>query len=229
MADEGGFQSHLLYKKDTLPDDAKKRIVTIVNHTYLGAGFEIAMRDLEIRGAGDILGIKQSGRSKETGLSLYLQLLEQKVEELKTGQHRQYIECKIELDISYYISDDFFSSEVDKIAFFRNLESMENEQDLDFTYNTFKEGNDILPEAVENLFLILKARLRLQNFGIISLKKTMGNYIFEFDKTVNIEKLLKFLELDKNGDFVIVTTHKIRVRSHHWLGHKDFLQQLLDF
>jgi transcription-repair coupling factor (superfamily II helicase) len=122
------------------------------------------MRDLEIRGAGDILGIKQSGKSKDTGLSLYLQLLEQKIESLKSGQSGQTKDCKIELDLSYYISDDFFSSEVDKIAFFRNLESIENEEDLDYTYDTFKQGNDNLPEAVENLFLVLKTRLRMRKY-----------------------------------------------------------------
>lgn len=185
------------------------------------------MRDLEIRGAGDILGIKQSGRSKETGLSLYLQLLEQKIEELKTGQSRQRIDCKIELDISYYISDDFFASEVDKIAFFRNLESMENEADLDFTYNTFRQGFDELPEAVENLFLVLKARLRLAQYGVCLLKKVMHNYFFEFDRSTDVPKLRKFMELDRTGDFVIVTAHKVRVETKHWKNHKDFLKSLL--
>lgn len=218
---------YLLYRKDILADDAKKRIITIVNHSHLGAGFEIAMRDLEIRGAWDILGIKQSGRSKETGLSLYLQLLEQKIEELKTGQSRQRVDCKIELDISYYISDDFFASEVDKIAFFRNLESMENEADLDFTYDTFRQGFDELPEAVENLFLVLKARLRLAQYWVCLLKKVMHNYFFEFDRSTDVPKLRKFMELDRTGDFVIVTAHKVRVETKHWKNHKDFLRSLL--
>jgi transcription-repair coupling factor (superfamily II helicase) len=185
------------------------------------------MRDLEIRGAGDILGIKQSGKSKDTGLSLYLQLLENKIESLKSGQSRQMPDCKIELNISYYISDDFFASEVDKIAFFRNLESIENEEDLDFTYDTFRQGNDELPEAVENLFLILKTRLRMRKYGVVSLKKMMTNYVFEFDKSVDVAKLRSFLELDRNGDFVIVTTHKIRVETQHWHGPKEFLKSLL--
>ena len=56
----------LMYRKDILPEDSKKRLISLVEHSHLGAGFEIAMRDLEIRGAGEILGIAQSGKSKET-------------------------------------------------------------------------------------------------------------------------------------------------------------------
>ena len=185
------------------------------------------MRDLEIRGAGDILGIKQSGKSKETGLSLYLQLLEHKIESLKSGQNRQIPDCKIELDLSYYISDDFFASEVDKIAFFRNLESIESEEDLDYTHDTFRQGNDELPEAVENLFLLLKTRLRMRKYGVVTLKKMMTNYFFEFDKSVDVSRLRSFLELDRNGDFVIVTAHKIRVETRHWRSAKTFLKSLI--
>ena len=76
----------LLYRKPILAEDAKKRLLAIVEHAELGAGFEIALRDLEIRGAGEILGVSQSGKSKQTGMSLYLKLLESKVEELKSGK-----------------------------------------------------------------------------------------------------------------------------------------------
>ena len=158
---------------------------------------------------------------------MYLQLLEHKIEMLKSGQSRQIPDCKIELDLSYYISDDFFASEVDKIAFFRNLESIENEQDLDYTHETFLQGNDELPEAVENLFLLLKTRIRMRKYGVVSLKKMMTNYVFEFDKSIDVSRLRNFLELDRNGDFVIVTAHKIRVETKHWRDAKAFLQFIL--
>ena len=63
--------------------EAAKRIQTIVDYSYLGAGFELAMKDLEIRGGGDILGVKQSGQAQEIGISLFLKMLEEKIEELK--------------------------------------------------------------------------------------------------------------------------------------------------
>lgn len=99
---------YLLYHNDKLDSDGKKQLLTIVNNSDLGAGFEIALRDLEIRGAGDVLGIKQSGKTHNTGLSLYFTLLEEKIEELRNGKKLEKNDCKIELDISYFIDNDFF-------------------------------------------------------------------------------------------------------------------------
>ena len=103
---------------------------------------------------------------------------------------------------------------------------METEEDLDFTYDTFRQGNDDLPEAVENLFLVLKTRVRLARYGIRSLKKVLNNYVFEFDPRSDLAKLRAFMDLDRRGDFVIVTAHKVRVESRHWRNHKDFLEEL---
>ena len=74
-----------MYRKPELATDAKERLITIANNTHLGAGFEIAMRDMEIRGAGDVLGIKQAGKSKDIGLTLYFRMLEEKIEEMKNA------------------------------------------------------------------------------------------------------------------------------------------------
>lgn len=218
----------LIYRKENLADDAKKRLITIVNNTHLWAWFEIAMRDLEIRWAWDILGIKQSGKSKETWLSLYLKLLENKIEELKTGIKQTGINCSIELGISYYISDDFFPSEADKLHFFRNIESIETLEDLDFTLETFKEGNDNIPVELENLFMILKTRIILTNYWVNSLKKVGQSYIFEFDKNTWVEKIRKFLDrFDKTWDFVLVTVHKIKVETRVFRSDLDFISKII--
>ncbi|MCK9273004.1 DEAD/DEAH box helicase [Candidatus Gracilibacteria bacterium] len=221
---------YLIYRKENLADDAKKRLITIVNNTHLGAGFEIAMKDLEIRGAGDILGIKQSGKSKETGLSLYLKLLENKIEELKTGNKIEGINCQIELGISYYISEDFFSSESDKLHFFRNIESIETISDLEFAHKTFIEGNDEVPEEFENLFLILKTRIILSQYGVTSLKKVGTNYTFEFNKSTPADKVKEFLDrFDDDRNFVLITIHKIKVETKFWKGDLEFLRSLVKY
>ena len=155
---------YLLYHSDKLDSDGKKRLLTIVNNSDLGAGFEIALRDLEIRGAGDVLGIKQSGKTHDTGLSLYFTLLEEKIEELRNGKKPEKNDCKIELDISYFIDNDFFDSELDKIRFFRNIESIDSLEDLEYTHKTFEEANEKLPESFENLFLLLRSRIIFRKF-----------------------------------------------------------------
>ena len=73
-------------------------------------------------------------------------------------------DCKIELDISYFIESDFFDSELDKIRFFRNIESIETMDDLEFTHKTFEDANEKLPESFENLFLLLRARVIFRKF-----------------------------------------------------------------
>ena len=88
------------------------------------------MRDMEIRGAGDVLGIKQSGKSKDVGLTLYFRMLEEKIEELKNKKKKRK-PLKIELDISYVIPDEYFLSELDKLNFFREIENIETVEELD--------------------------------------------------------------------------------------------------
>ncbi|MDD5197901.1 MAG: CarD family transcriptional regulator [Candidatus Gracilibacteria bacterium] len=218
---------YLLYHNDKLDSDGKKRLLTIVNNSELGAGFEIALRDLEIRGAGDVLGIKQSGKTHDTGLSLYFTLLEEKIEELRSGKMPEKNDCKIELDISYFIDSDFFDSELDKIRFFRNIESVETLEDLEYTHKTFEEANEKLPESFENLFLLLRARIVFRKLKILSLKKTGSSYVFELDSSTEVPMVRKFLELDTTGDFVLINIHKIKVPTHVFKGDKDFLETIL--
>jgi transcription-repair coupling factor (superfamily II helicase) len=78
-----------MYRKGELVKDEKERLITIANNTHLWAGFEIAMRDMEIRGAWDVLGFKQSGKSKDLGLTLYFRMLEEKIEELKDEKKKR--------------------------------------------------------------------------------------------------------------------------------------------
>ncbi|EKE27620.1 MAG: hypothetical protein ACD_3C00186G0002, partial [uncultured bacterium (gcode 4)] len=219
---------YLVYRKENVADDAKKRLITIVNNTHLWAWFEIAMRDLEIRWAWDILWIKQSWKSKETWISLYLKLLEEKVEELKTWLKHVNLNCQIELNISYYISEDFFSSEADKLHFFRNIESIETLEDLDFAYKTFMEWNDKLPQEFENLFSLLKSRIMLSAYWVNSLKKVWQSYIFEFDKNTSVEKIREFLDVfDKWKDFALITVHKIKAETKLFKSDLDFLKTIL--
>lgn len=218
---------YLLYHNDKLDSDGKKRLLTIVNNSDLGAGFEIALRDLEIRGAGDVLGIKQSGKTHDTGLSLYFTLLEEKIEELRNGKTLVKNDCKIELDISYFIDNDFFDSELDKIRFFRNIESVDTIEDLEYTHKTFEEANTILPESFENLFLLLRARVIFRKFGVTSLKKIGSSYVFELDSRTEVPTVRKFLELDAMGDFTLVSIHKIKANVKSYHGDKDFLETLL--
>jgi transcription-repair coupling factor (superfamily II helicase) len=217
---------HLLYRKELLPDDAKRRLVAIASNSHLGAGFEISMRDLEIRGAGEILGVKQSGRTKETGLPLYFRLLEEKVAELRDGKKRAP-DAKIDLDLSYGIPDSFFDSEIDKLHFFRSLESVSSLDELETARASFFDRTAILPEATENLFLLVRARIRLTELKVASLKRTGNSYVFEFAPGTAVADLRKFLEIDTKGEFVFTGNGKIRTETENFKSDADFLKFLV--
>ena len=88
------------------------------------------MRDMEIRGAGDVLGFKQAGKSKDIGLTLYFRMLEEKIESIK-NERKTRPPIKIELDISYTLPEDLFLSETDKLNFFREIENIESIEELE--------------------------------------------------------------------------------------------------
>ena len=113
------------------------------------------MKDLEIRGGGDILGVRQSGQAKEIGVSLFLKMLEEKVEELKEEKNAVgnanlhslqekkniKIQTKIDLMISASIPDSYFLSETDKLNFYREIELVQDREDLEYLKNSFFENS----------------------------------------------------------------------------------------
>ncbi len=94
------------------------------------------MRDMEIRGAGDVLGFKQAGKSKEVGLTLYFRMLEEKIETIK-NEKRLKKPVKIDLDIDFSIPEDSFLSDLDKLNFYREIENIETSEELDEVESSF--------------------------------------------------------------------------------------------
>lgn len=215
-----------MYRKPELSKDEKERLVTIANNSHLGAGFEIAMRDLEIRGAGDILGVKQSGKSKDVGLTLYFRMLEEKIELLK-NEKKVRIPVKVELDLSYTIPDEYFLSEQDKLQFFRDIENIESLEELE------EMETDMLKETAENvggmnnLFLLLRARLILSEYGVRKLSKNGMSYIFDFVEDIDPARVKSFLErFDARKSMVLLSLKKIRVETRYWRSIEDFLEEI---
>lgn len=217
---------YLAYRKISLNPDEKNRLITIANNNHLGAGFEIAMRDMEIRGAGDILGIKQSGKSKDVGLPLYFRMLEEKIAELKHEKQTK-IFTKIELDLSYIIPNEFFISELDKLNFFREVENIDNISELEALENEFLQ--DERNEHIENLFLLLKARIIFGAFGIEKISKNGNFYVLDFKKWHTIYELKNFLDaFDKGKNMIVVSPEKIRIDAKNFQNSRDFLQNILN-
>jgi len=196
-----------------------------MNYNEPGSGFEIAMHDLEIRGAGEVLGVAQSGKTHMVGISLYLQMLEDKVNELRENKTVHRLSCALELSLPYGISDKLFASESEKISFFQQLESVEDENDVDYIRSSFISEQESLPESVENIFLCLRIRVKLSRYGIERLKKSGEYYLLEFDKTTTLGKITELLEYI-HDDASFGSAHRVRFPQENWKQDSHFLQYL---
>jgi transcription-repair coupling factor (superfamily II helicase) len=158
--------AYLLYPDaHELTPEARARLSTLADHTELGAGFAIAMRDLEIRGAGDLLGAEQSGHVAAVGFELYVELLHEAVAEL-SGQRRAVARpVRVDARVDAYVPASYIASEALKIDLHRRLALAETEDELRELWAATEDRFGPIPGAVENLFRIQEAKLRLARLG----------------------------------------------------------------
>lgn len=166
--------SYFLYHSQRLKDDAKKRLRAIVEASELGSGFQIAMRDLEIRGAGEILGASQSGNMQTVGVSHYLRLLKNAVEELKRGGKGEEEEVAGTIEIllpfeallpSFYVPD-----EQEKISVYQKLAGSEDEAMLAEFESDLRQEYGPLPKQVDNLLHVLRLKMVCRRTGVLRVK-----------------------------------------------------------
>jgi transcription-repair coupling factor (superfamily II helicase) len=149
-----------------LTAEARARLATLADHTELGAGFAIAMRDLEIRGAGDLLGAEQSGHVAALGFELYVEMLHEVVAEL-TGQRRVVARpVRVDARVDAYVPAGYIASEALKIDLHRRLALVEDDDELHELRLATEDRFGPLPEPVENLFTIQAAKLKLAQLGV---------------------------------------------------------------
>ena len=148
-----------------LTPEARARLATIADHTELGAGFQIAMRDLEIRGAGDLLGPEQSGHVAALGFELYVEMLQEAVAEL-SGERRVVARpVRVDARVDAYVPAAYIAGEALKIDLHRRIALAEDEDELHELRTATEDRFGPLPEPVENLFSIQSAKLKLARLG----------------------------------------------------------------
>jgi transcription-repair coupling factor (superfamily II helicase) len=148
-----------------LTAEARARLATLADHTELGAGFQIAMRDLEIRGAGDLLGAEQSGHVAALGFELYVEMLNEAVAEL-SGQARLAVRpVRVDARVDAYVPATYIQAEALKIDLHRRIALAEHEDELRELRAATEDRYGPLPEPVENLFRIQEAKHALALVG----------------------------------------------------------------
>jgi transcription-repair coupling factor (superfamily II helicase) len=165
--------AYFLYHSQKLQDDAKKRLRAIVEACELGSGFQVAMRDLEIRGAGEILGAEQSGTMQTVGVSHYLRMLKHAVEELKGGTRGDEEEeetVEIQLPLEAFIPPSYIPDEEEKIATYQKLAGSEDESILAEFESDLRDEYGEPPMQVKNLFAILRLKMACRPSGVHRVK-----------------------------------------------------------
>jgi transcription-repair coupling factor (superfamily II helicase) len=158
--------SYLLYPDASeLTPEARARLATLADHTELGAGFAIAMRDLEIRGAGELLGAEQHGHLAALGFELYVEMLGEAVAELSGERRTVGRPVRVDARIDAYVPAHYIDSEAQKIDLHRRLALTESEDELRELEAAMVDRYGPLPEPVENLFAIQETKLKVATVG----------------------------------------------------------------
>ncbi len=166
--------AYLLYPSpEDLTTDAASRLATLSDNTELGSGFRVAMRDLEIRGAGNLLGDEQSGHVAAVGFELYVQMLEETVEELQaTGEATAPVTEMVRLDVEVdaYVPAEYVPYEAAKIDIHRRIAGARDRAELGSLRGELSDRFGDPPEPVENLLELQRARIELGGMGVTSVE-----------------------------------------------------------
>ncbi len=193
--------AYLLYPENkALSEVAMKRLQVISDFTELGSGFKIAMKDMEIRGAGNLLGKDQSGEVCAVGFEMYLNLLNAAIERLHNSNWQAPEEVYMELEYSGFIPDEYISDAQIKMEMYKKISGVSSGQQVDAISEELFDRFGPLPVEVNNLLNISKIRAVCTRLGIRSLKEKKGLVTVEFtDVTkISIEKLMNLIKLNKN-------------------------------
>ena len=187
--------AYITYKRDKLLTEvADKRLKAIKEFTEFGSGFKIAMRDLEIRGAGSLIGEMQHGHMEQVGYDTYCKLLDEVVKEMKGLDIEEDIDITIDINVSSFIPDSYIENGSQKIEVYQNIALCKNEEDLKNIQEDIIDRFGKMPKEVYNLLEIARIKNMCKNLGITKITQRQNNIVFNFNPeifTLDIDKLIK--------------------------------------
>ena len=177
----------LMYKRDkVLKEVAEKRLAAIKEFTELGSGFKIAMRDLEIRGAGNLLGVRQHGHMQAVGYDLYCKMLNEAVKNLKGISTKEDFNTTVDLDVDAFIPPAYIVNEVQKLDIYKRIAGLENQAECEEMKEELLDRFGETPVSVINLFRISMIRVQAHQLYITDVKGKNGELCLVFKKDANI-------------------------------------------
>ncbi|HEU5052566.1 MAG TPA: transcription-repair coupling factor [Hanamia sp.] len=233
----------------SLTTDSRKRLTTLEQYSDLGSGFQIAMRDLDIRGAGNMLGGEQSGFIAEIGFEMYQKILDEAIRELKRNEFRDLFkeeiknqddfvtDCTIDTDLEILIPDTYVESITERLSLYSRLDNCENEEQLKALHSEMADRFGPIPAEVEDLFTTVRTRKIALELGfekLILKNETLrcfftANPDSAYFTSKTFERILDFIQtktnkatlkqVGKNGILVVKDIHTMK-------GIYKFMQQM---
>ena len=182
---------------------ARRRLSAIREFSDLGAGFRIAALDLELRGAGNILGGQQSGHLDALGFDLYTKMLERTIAEIRGDEIEDEIGVSLNLGIDVSIPQEYISETSQRLRTYKRISSAESESALRQIYTEIEDRYGRIPDSVENLFEYARLRKLAEEMRIISIDKTADGLAIKFDEKAKVapEKLMEFINTNEGSSF----------------------------
>jgi transcription-repair coupling factor (superfamily II helicase) len=199
-SDIAAYAYFLYPERRALTELAMKRLKIISDFTELGSGFKIALKDLEIRGAGNLLGREQSGDILAVGLELYVKLLDEAVRGLQAEGEVQAPDVYLELEYSGYIPDSYISDPMEKMEVYKSIAAITTEEEHDRVYAELEDRFGPLPDEVLSILSISEIRVMCKKLYISSLKEKEGIVAAEFSRLaqISIDRVLGLID-DSGG------------------------------
>ena len=192
---------------DVITEEAKKRLQAIREMSYLGAGFRLAMKDLEMRGAGNLLGAEQSGHIHAVGFDLYVEMLENAVAELKGTEVKEEREPSITLKVAALIPESYIEDMTVRLSVYRRIANAKNREDLEDMESEMKDRFGAPPGEVGNLLEIMKLKIMARKLLITRISETDGKVRFIFaeetpvrpDQIFSLQETFHGIRFHKDG------------------------------
>ncbi len=179
-----------------LSELAMKRLQVISDFTELGSGFKIALKDMEIRGAGNLLGKEQSGDIYSVGFDLYVRLLEEAVKRLQDEEYQVEAESYLELEYTGFIPNTYIDSAQTKMEVYKKIAGIQSNDELERMFFELANRFGPLPEEVQSLLALAEIRIICKNLSVLNLKERAGLVRIEFNKLakINVDRLIRLMQ-----------------------------------
>ena len=199
-ADKQGY-AYITYRRDKLLSEvADKRLKAIKEFTEFGSGFKIAMRDLEIRGAGSLLGEIQSGHMEQVGYDTYCKLLDEVVKEMQGITVKREKDIQIDINLSSYIPENYIEDTAQKIEIYQDIALCRNDKDIEDVIDEIIDRYGSMPQEVENLIEIARIKILCRTANVLKITQKTDAVVFYFDKdNIKIDEKIINTLVEKYG------------------------------